>query len=422
MLNIIVNIFFILGVFIYGFKDYKKSVLIYVIGTFVAPVLRIDSLYLSFDVICFPLLLLLSIPNTKVKIRFSTGDGVSFLPYLLVYLVMTMFGSVLYGGGISVATIYAILRFIIVLHIIQDVWQGELIQFLDKVLGWVLLLNIVCCIIQVTNLLPVEFFYNLYYKTSMKPLFNQLELGYFNRAYGTTGSPVILGGIAVLSYAFYIATYASSQFHTRVNILKLIGSALCGLLALSKTAIIAIPAVSILTFVMCALYYESSRVKSLLKVFGAVIIGTIVLFYVVLWMNDNGFAISYYLQFLKDPLKSLTTRYDDEVGNLSKAIDVIRAHPIFGVGHATFDDTFVGDSVYIVLLYQTGICGLIAYFVPYVVSFVRSFKKKLLVSSAILFAFVLIAIGNASQLSYYLIPFVAIAFDASLGDTAVQQD
>lgn len=422
MLNIIINIFFIFGVFIYGFKDYKKSVLIYVIGTFISPVLKMGAIELSFDIICFPLLLLFFLFDRKMKIRFSMGNGTSFLPYLLIYLVLTLFGSIFYGGGISVATIYAILRFILVLHIIQHAWQGEMVQFLDKVLSWVVLLNVVCSVLQMTNMLSVEFFYDLYYKSSMKPLLNQLELGYFNRAYGTTGSPVILGGISALCYAFYIGTYVSPLYNIRRNILKLLGCALCGLLALSKTAIIAIPVVSIFILVMCALYFGSSSVKPLLKIFGVFIIGIIAMFYAVSWMKDNGFAIAYYLEFLKDPLKALNTRYDGETGNLSVAMDIIKSHPLFGVGHATFDNAFVGDSVYIVLLYQTGVCGLVAYFIPYIVSFTRSIRKKLLVSSAVLFAFVLIAIGNALQLSYFLIPFVAFAFDASQENTVVKQN
>lgn len=414
MLNTIANIILIVGVMFYGIKDYKKSVLIYAIGTFIAPVLRISGIDLSFDIVCFPLLFLCFLFNQKMKTSIQKSNGTSFLPYLMIYLVFTLIGNLLYGGGISFATIYAILRFIIVLYILKNTWQGELVQFLDKMLSWVVLLNVVCCVLQMTNLLSVEFFYDLYYKTSMKPLLNQLELGYFNRAYGTTGSPVILGGISALCYAFYLGTYVSPQYNIRRNVLKLLGCAICGLLALSKTAIIAIPIVSAFVLIMCVFYFGSSSVKPLLKIFGLFIIGITAMFYAVSWMQDNGFAIAYYLEFLKDPLRALNTRYDGETGNLSVAMDIIKSHPFFGVGHATFNNAFVGDSVYIVLLYQTGICGLLTYFVPYIVAFIRSMKKQLLLSSAILFTFVLIAIGNALHLSYFIIPFVALAFDNSL--------
>lgn len=422
MLNTAISLLLIFLMLLFSIDDYKKSVFIYVIGTFVSPVLRIGGIALSFDVIAFPILLGLFINESKMKITFDKIGVRSFVPYFVVYFVLTVVDSIIYGGNVSFVTLYAVARFIVSLHILKKVWGEEMVFFLDKVLTIVLALNVVCCIIQMLNLVSVEFFYNLYYKESITPLLSQIEIGYFNRAFGTTASPVILGGISALSYTFYLSLYIMEQYDIRRVVLKICGSIMCGFLALSKTAILTIPIMTIFVLVLNGFYNKKKGGKRIRNLFIIVGVGCVFLSAIVLWMKANGFAIEYYLEYLKHPIDALNTRYDNERGNLANAIEIIKSHYLIGVGHTSFNDVFIGDSVYVVLLYQTGVIGLIAYMLPYLWILYKSVVNKELLASSLVIVFFLISLGNALHLSYFLIPFVAVMFGIFSEKKSVEQE
>lgn len=413
-MNLIISIFFLLLIIYYGFKDIKIGVLIYVVGTFLSPVLRISSFELSFDVWCFPVIFIIYL----MKCRNITLKKHSFslIPYFLIYLLLSLISSIIFNCGISVATIYATIRFIIIINMIIELWDGRLIEFVDKALSVVILVNAVCAIVQMMNIVPVRTFYDLYYKDSMVPLLSQLRMGKFNRAFGATGSPVILGGIAALAYTFFLSEYVGDKNKLRFGIFKIVTCILCGILALSKTAILAIPIITVYIMLMCIFFKRSKMGNQLLKTILLGFLGGFALILVVSWMKEKGFAIAYYLDFLTKPLEALSTRYDSDSGFLVESINIIKDHFIFGVGHATFENAFVGDSLYIVLLYHTGIVGLVAYLFPYVISFFNSIKSKELTKGSLIIVFLLIGIGNSLYLSYWVAPFVAMIFSTDHND------
>lgn len=420
MLNEIINILLVVLLLHYCIRNIKNGVAVYTIGTFIAPVLAFGGTHMSFDIWCFPIIFVAYLLNKK-KFVLDIGKY-SLLPYLAVYLCLSCFNAVLFKCGISIATIYATARFIIMLKIVSDTWEGHLIEFLDKVMGTVIIINAVCSVMQMMNIVPVQTFYDLYYKESMKPLFNQLELGYFNRAYGTTGSPVILGGISALTYTFYLVIYVAGKYDIKRNMLKMLASALCGLFALSKTAILAIPIMTVYAIVMYILTDGKQKIKGLLKIIVIIAVIGIVLYFLIPWMESQELAIMWYLKYLTEPFKAFSTRYDSDSGILAETITIIKDNIIFGVGHATFDGAFIGDSSYVVLLYETGIVGLVSYFLPYVSALFISLKNKDFVRSALVVVFLLIATGNSLHLSYWAMPFVALMFSEWQEQTKIKDD
>ena len=60
-----------------------------------------------------------------------------------------------------------------------------------------------------------------------------------------------------------------------------------------------------------------------------------------------------------------------------------------------------------VLLYHTGIIGLLLYFYPYVISLLKSIAKKDVIKLTVTVTFFLIAIGANLHLSSWFIPFAA---------------
>lgn len=407
-MNLIISIFFLLLVVYYGFKDIKLGLLFYVVGTFLSPVLRVSSFELSFDIWCFLVIFIIYlIKRQNIVLK---RHSFALVPYLIIYLLLTSISSIVFNCDISIATIYAVVRFIIVINMIIELWDDQLVVFADRVLSIVIFVNAGLAVVQMMNLVPVRTFYDLYYKESMTPLLSQLRMGKFNRAFGATGSPVILGGIAAMSYAFFLSTYVDEKKKVKFNIFKILACIICGLLALSKTAILAIPIITVYIIIMCTFLKKSKMSNQLLKILLLAILGGVALVLIVSWMKDKGFTIAYYLDFLTKPFEALATRYDSDSGILAESINIIKDHFIFGVGHATFEGAFIGDSLYIVLMYQTGIIGLVAYLFPYIVSFFDSIKKEDLTKGALIIVFLLIGIGNSLHLSYWVVPFVAIVF------------
>lgn len=387
-------------------KDLKKGCGLYVICIYLCPVFIVGTSRLSFDIVAFPVWFFAYIYLKQFKIPLN-GKEKDLFWYFLVYCVLTAITSIAYGGKFSYATAYAIFRFIVTSSIIINVWRDDMIPVVDKVMAVIMLVEGICSALQMANIVSVQFFYDLYYKTSMAPLEGQLRIGYFNRAYGTTGSPIILGGISALAFVFYMDVYLKNDRRVKLSIPKLIICVICGVLALSKTAIIAIPVATLLIF---GLNLKKIGAKTFLKALG-MIFGTIVLVLLLAnWLSNQGFAIKYYLAFLTDPFSALKTRYGKDSGNLSYAIATIRNNFLIGVGNAKINNSFVGDSVYIVLLYETGIVGLISYFFPFVESLIVNLRKKNTLAVVMFIIFLMISLGNSLQVSYYVIVCVAIIF------------
>ena len=412
-MNNIINIVAVAFLLYAMIKDMKKGCLIYILLVYLCPVFIVGSSRLSFDIITFPLLFAVYLLNSKFKIIICNRLKELFL-YLFVYCILTFLTGIVYKGDFSIITAYAIFRFIITVLIIMNVWAADIIKNFDKAMSIIMSVEFVCSITQMMNIVDVRIFYNLYYKESLAPLAGQLKMGYFNRAYGTTGSPIILGGMAALAFTFYLHAYLSHVQNVSFPLPKLIISVLCGLLALSKTAIISIP---IATIVILVININKIGVRTFFKVIG--FLGCIIIFVLGVsnWLSSQGFAVKYYLSFLSNPFSALNTRYGSGSGNLTYAINTIKDNPIIGVGNAKLNNSFVGDSVYIVLLYETGIVGFFVYFLSYIRAFIINIKKRNKLSIVLFIVFALISFGNALQVSYYIILYVAVIFyEASYGN------
>lgn len=409
-MGLIVNGFLGILLIYFGFKNLKTCVFIYVLSLFIAPVLNIQSLGLGFDIWAFPFIVLFYLIRKKsITIKLNSH---SLIPYFIIYSLIIIINSLIFDSEISIASLYATFRFIFTISLIFDVWENEILYYVDKVLGVVLLLNLLCAILQITKIVPVKIFYDLYYKASSTPLMSVLELGYFNRAYGTFSSPVILGGVSALAYGIYISAFINDQNKLKFVVPKMIACVICGIMALSKTAILSIPIITILNYAYFLFFNKNIKRTNLIKNIAFIAIGFIGLLFVVVWMEKNGLFIEWYLKYLKNPFEALTTRYDKDSGILKETLKIVKKYFIFGVGDTLFKDVFVGDSTYIVLLYQSGIVGLIAYFFPYFASFLTSLAKRDLIKIMLTVVFLLISLGLNMHLSCWFIPFAAILLES----------
>ncbi len=394
------------------FINFKKGLAFYIICTFVAPAFALGSMRIAFDIIVFPILFIayLLYRRFRFEIAFS-----AFLPYVVVYLFSLIIGIVFFDAVFSIINLYAILRCIVVINMMLNVWMDDLNQYIEKILSSVIIINVVFCVLQMTNLVSVQFFYDLYFRTSMVPLQTQLEIGHFDRAYGANASPVIMGGIAAISFAYFWGSYIAKSANTKHPLFIAVLCACCGLAALSKTAILAIPIVMIFVLLWRALftphYKPRMSASSAIKIPLFILVGGATLLTLISWLRSKGYFIDYYLAYLTDPFKALSTRYDSSSGILSQTIQVVKDNFLFGVGEAQVNNAFIGDSTYIVLLYQTGIIGLVVFLVPFIFNFLSSYNQNRMVECCVILAFLLVGIGSSLSFVYYMTPFYAFLFN-----------
>lgn len=364
----------------------------------------LGNIRFEFEIIGFLCLFMLWIYWNNGRIKLNNN---LMLSYFIIYCVLTIINMLVNGGNFSMITAYAIFRFTFTISILIDQMYSfdELCNFIDKILSFVIPVNLIFSIFQLFRILPVIFFYDMYYKTSLAPLALQLQRGYFDRAYGATGSPIILGGIASLAFAFYLNMDFFKK-EIKNSKLKMMFCASCGILALSKTAIISIPCIFIVTLILCGLFFGSKVITKSFKLLFSVAIICFALNYVITFLSEEGFAITYYMSFLQNPFKALDSRYSVN-GNLDTAIELIKSNFIFGVGNS-HPEVFVGDSAYVVLLYETGIIGFISYFSSYIKSLNSAIKHKNVAQVSMISAILLIAFGNALQVSSFIILFVTV--------------
>lgn len=85
----------------------------------------------------------------------------------------------------------------------------------------------------------------------------------------------------------------------------------------------------------------------------------LILYLLILYMDRQGIPILQYINLIGDPMAALETRYDAKDGNMIPLIEAFQRNPIFGYGDSKLPGVFVGDTSFFVILYSTGLIGLI---------------------------------------------------------------
>lgn len=411
------NLFSILGiVFLIQKKNFRQALVVYCVSCFIMPVFVIKGLRVNYELIGFLVILYLYLLANDFKL-IVIYKGRQWFYYLAVYVVLNVYHFLFNQVPFPVITLYAVIRYCILIIIIQDVFGKDIIYYTDKILTWVLAVNFGTAIIQMVVPKSVSFFYPLYYKSTLTPLLQRYQAGYFDRAYGTTGSPVILGVLSALIFTFYFCLAFKNKKNKGIYV-KLLMSATTGILAMSKSAIIAIPIISIITIMLYTFMYGATYIKKVIKLILVAFLAGILLIFLKSWMSGNGFPIEYYLSFIKNPIRALATRYSAQNGNLVEAIKNITQHPFIGPGKVT-SGVFVGDSLFVVILYETGICGLFAYAIPYISSFFMAVRKRAVLNIALIVAIWMLGVGSALHVSFYTCIFAAVLSSFAKGNSRI---
>lgn len=389
-------------------RNLKNGIILYIILSLISPHLKIGNLQISYEIMAFfPVFIIVIIKKRAIFLLYRKYlYRQHLIIFFYIYLLSSFLATLQFGSKIPWLTFFSIFRIIITIFILQFVMKENSDQVLDHIISPVLFINLVTSIIQLAIPSSTKLFYELYYKASLSPLADALELGYFNRAYGTFGTPVLLGIFSIFCFAVYLGFFTEKKKCKKIY-LKLVSSIIIGLLALSKTAILGVPTI----FICCCLLILIGVIKINNKKIIVLPLLLIPIFIVtVQLLRQHGTTINYYIRFLSKPFEALSTRYDASSGILADAYSTISGNWLFGVGGTPLGNDFIGDSMYLEVMYSTGIIGIIIYFSALIRASITNLKLR---NVTALLCFIAICLGGFAapvQLHFISVSLLAYMF------------
>ena len=382
-------------------KDRKAGLLTFIGLSLLSPHLHLAGTILSYELLAFvPVFGIYLVKRPKV------GAGRFFLLiYAYIFLLFaSSLVSVLMNGVVfnSIAFVGTI-RFVILAFLVSDAIREDK-RPLELMLLAVLGVNLVFAGIQLTFDSSIHLFYQLYYKPSLTPLAEQMAMGYFNRANGSFGSPLLLGLLSLYAFAYSFGHVIQGEKNNR-RILILGISLLTGILSLSKTFLIGIPIIiSLGLFLRIALVHgEWIVLNAKTVIYG--FIGSVVaigLGYAgIAFARQKGLVIDHYLSYVYQPFKALASRYDGTEGILSETRIVILDNFLFGVGKTQVAGEFLGDSLYTMVLHDTGIMGVILLLTAFIYLGIQALRRRMITHLLLLSAALLAGIGIPSVFNIF---------------------
>lgn len=275
--------------------------------------------------------------------------------------------------------------------------------------------------------------YQLYaYEGRQGPLNVTRDIGAFQRIFGASYSPTILGAYILVSIAFLMAVVLTGKAVKMEKILLLLAlSLVVGLMAFSKTVIIGIFIIFFIEIVWCAFHMSQCNKRYLFWcasiIAGGFLLVTAVAFSTRLW----GQVQYYFGKILQNPLAALSTRYGNGVlesssdilsnaAALSKyentsylTVALIKEHPFMGVGLLPVASEFIGDSQYITVLHHGGIVLFLLYMLFYGNVCWEHFREKRMIGFSVMIAIGLCGISANILETASVCPFLGfcLAYD-----------
>lgn len=368
----LVGIFLIIINLIICRKNAWLGILWFLLISLASPEIKLGSWSISYNILAF----------FPVVFYYILKRGTLFIPHLLLFpilfggqiIISTLCSCIIDGYSPNIIGLFGIFRFVIVLICLSDIQMLNKDAIL-KGFFFLTLINFLTSIIQITIPDSVSFFYDLYWKPSMTPLQNALELGKFTRAVGTFATPTILGAFSLITFAMFYFEMRYNKF-SYFNICGVIMSIICGLLALSKIFIIGLP-VLLLTGILIALFQYRPHLRLNLRL--VLLIGLVVFlgYIIALKLENEGIPVMWYLNYVFQPSEALDTRYSaDTGGNLIELKNAILNNLIIGVGEIKNKNIFIGDSSIFIILYNTGVIGFFYLSVYWIMLLWENLKMK----------------------------------------------
>jgi hypothetical protein len=336
----------------------------YMIFSLTVPNLHILNLILPFELIAFPIISVLYFLTPIFK-NMSIFNFIFRLPYIFVtlfffLLLVSTIISLLFGIGsfIGFATLFGVVRYFLLIIFSYSLLDKK---HMDFILVTVLSINTFLVIYQVIVPTSIDLFYNFYFKDSLVPLATYKEIGSFVRCTGSFGSPIYLGSLSLICFSWFLGLSLKDGNLSKKNIICIFMSLACGLFAVSKLSFFGIPL--ILTLYLFYIIKKFLRFDMVLKfekclLFIFLLVTILPLFYFLIHYSLSKYGdLLRYLSYLDNPLQIFASRYSEDQASLIKTLDVFKKYYVIGVGLTLHKNEFLGDSMYIALLHNTGVLG-----------------------------------------------------------------
>lgn len=329
---------------------FEDCIFWYLVFSFVMPVVRLGELSVSFEILAFLPLCLSLLLNKRT--RFRIGLFPQLWAYALFGVLCSLVSITFFDAAFSLSSLVGVLRFVILSDIAAQFMTKERFAQAIRI---ILMVNCVFVIAQLVYPASASLTAGLYAKESASALLSTTNDS-LNRLTGTFNNtlPSALFNLFALNVFLSRILYAKSGFDS----LFLAGSLFCGFMGASKTFIAGL-ILSVLAWIILAIKWRRLRrissLRSTVWLICIVIVGAVLF----------GFAmrsrISAYLQYYIDSLfsgEAFISRFG-EGGAVSSSLELWGDHAMTGVGFASLQNEFVGDSQYIVALHTAGIFGLL---------------------------------------------------------------
>ncbi len=356
--------------------SFRLGLVLYLITALIFPTLPLGKTAFRIELVYSLWLIILKIIRSS-KFKLKTENQGLFIPslYALLFVIMTFstllawkfnsglpIGAAPSGSVLKVFAVgYGFLRPLIVMLLFLNTPFDE--RWKELLLTTLLLLSIpisVLSIGQSTNL-PIaqqitQNWFTSPYRTAMPVV--QKQWGFILRSTGVFeyhGYNAIFSLTVILIAGYLLINGLEKKTKLILLYLSLALSAGAGVLSVSVTFLLGIPIVVLL------LLFSARNVPQGLPRFlrtVAVILGVIILLLLpIITRNpDIGQGLRNQMGRILDG-DFLRGRYHPKTGKLAQAYQAIAQRPLLGWGFVR-KDTFVGDSLYVSLLYHSGIIGL----------------------------------------------------------------
>lgn len=372
--------------FVFLYRNIEKGTILSIVLILVAP----NFLSLSYELLGTFLLIFswLVFRNRMVFYNLNKPIERSYLLIFCLLLTTTICYSLVHSIEFNIVGIIGLIRVFAVIFIYKVFFKKDGLKKMVKILNIVLVINFIVFIVQMTVPASVQFFYDMYWKPSLTPLDTMLEAGAFSRPFGTFGTPLYLSILLLISTSIYFYLWATQKKCTKWFI-YLGMTTIISVFSYSKTTYFGFIIVILLELVLIT---ALGKWQHMLRKIGVMIFVAVIGIAVLLKVAETDLNMQYYLSFFENPLKIFETRYGED-GNIQDVLEVVKQHPIFGVGISAIQEEFLGDSAYYGALHDCGFVGLSLYMFIYLYLIFRSWKQKNIIGVTLAIACILVGLG-----------------------------
>jgi hypothetical protein len=237
-------------------------------------------------------------------------------------------------------------------------------------------LNIVALIYQIVEPVSAISLFEQLYFTERATAYNRIiQSSEYGRYFGLFSSAPEFGGFALIA----LAVFMSDDLLQGLNkVLYIIAALILGYLSYSKTFLLGVPLLlAVWTFSRFLLGKLRGIHVFLVFCFCGAFAAILLNFdYIYAFLNSIGGQGAYIFSFLANPLNSLTSRYDQNIGLIGYLPVFLIEHWMIGVGPAPIGNEFIGDSSVLELLHNGGIIAFGTVLTHFLILFIRAIKRK----------------------------------------------